>query len=185
MIRLETERLILRPWEDRDRAPLARIMGDPRVRRFYPGVLTPQQSDAQMHDARAKAAAFGVHLQAAELKADGALVGMLGIGYVPDDARAAIPGLPEIEIGWVLAERFWGQGLAPEGARAWLDYGWHAMNLEEIVAFTAAVNLPSRRVMEKIGMSRDPADDFEHPRVAIGHRLRPHVLYRIAKPAAL
>jgi RimJ/RimL family protein N-acetyltransferase len=182
-VRLETARLILRPWEERDREPLARIMGDPQVRRFFPRLLTPEEASAEIDAARIKADAAGFHFQAAEAKADGALVGLLGLGVIPEDMRAAIPRHPEVEIGWVLAERFWGQGLAPEGARAWLHHAW-SLGLPEVVAFTAAINLPSQRVMEKLGMRRDPADDFTHPRIAEGHPLRQHVLYRILSPDA-
>jgi RimJ/RimL family protein N-acetyltransferase len=182
-VRLETDRLVLRPWEDRDRLPLARIMGDAHVRRFYPRVLTPEEASAEIDAALAKVAAHGFHFQAAESKADGSLVGLLGLGAVPEDMRAAIPRHPEVEIGWVLAAQHWGQGLAPEGAAAWLQHAW-SLGLPEVVAFTAAINLPSQRVMQKIGMLRDPADDFNHPRIAEGHPLRPHVLYRIVSPAA-
>lgn len=182
-MRLETARLILRPWEDRDREPLARIMSDPQVRRFYPRLLTPEETSAEIDAARTKAEAAGFHFQAAEAKADGSLVGLLGLGIIPEDMQASIRRHPEVEIGWVFAERFWGQGLAPEGAATWLDHAW-TLGLPEVVAFTAAVNLPSQRVMEKLGMRRDPADDFDHPRIAEGHPLRRHVLYRILSPGA-
>ena len=183
-MRLETERLILRPWEDRDRAPFAEIVGDPEVRRFYPRTLTPAEASAEIDNAWAQARAVGFHFQAAELKSDGALVGLVGIGRIPELTKTAIPGRPEVEIGWLFARRFWGRGLAPEGARAWLDYAWQTLDLPAIVAFTAAVNLPSQRVMHKIGMTHDLSGDFDHPRIAEGQPLRPHVLYRIANPAA-
>lgn len=179
---LETERLWLRPWEDRDRAPLARILGDPHVRRFYPAPATAAETEAQIDDAIARSAANGFHFQAAELKATGALIGLIGIGVIPESTRAVLSGHPRVEIGWQLDQAVWGQGLAPEGARAWLAHGFDVLGLPEIVAFTAAVNTPSRRVMEKIGMTRTPADDFAHPRVAEGNPLRPHVLYRLNPP---
>jgi len=182
--RLETTRLILRPWEDRDRASLAKILGDAHVRRFYPSIATPEETSAQIDASIAKSAANGFHFQAAELKSTGALVGLIGIGAIPDDLQAAMRGNPQVEIGWQFDKAVWGQGLAPEGALAWLDYAWNTLSLDEVVAFTAAVNLPSQRVMEKIGMTRDIADDFDNPRVAPGHQLRPHVLYRIANPAS-
>ena len=181
-MRLETERLILREWQDGDRAPMAAILGDPQVRRFYPRALTREETDAEIDLALEKARISGFHFQAAELKANGTLAGLIGIGIIPDATRAAIPGNPEVEIGWVLGQQFWGLGLAPEGARAWLDYAWTVLALSEVVAFTAAINLPSQRVMHKIGMQRDPADDFAHPKLAPGHPLRPHVLYRIETP---
>ena len=83
----------------------------------------------------------------------------------------------------MLAPRFWGKGLAPEGARAWLDYGW-SIGLGEIVAFTAKKNLPSQRVMEKLGMQREPSDDYEQPAIPPGHELRPHMVFRIRNPAS-
>jgi RimJ/RimL family protein N-acetyltransferase len=180
---LETERLILRPWEDRDRAPMAAIMGDATVRRFYPQKLTPEETSAQLDHHIEMARQHGLGVAAAELRATGELVGLVGLAVLPDMMREAIPNHPQVEIGWVFAERFWGQGLAPEGARAWLDYGW-SIGLPEIVAFTATINLPSQRVMQKIGMIRIPSSDFMHPRIPEDHPLRQHVLYRIANPAA-
>ena len=181
-MRLETERLILREWEERDRAPLAAILGDPHVRRFYPTVATPGQASAQIDFAIARTREIGYHFHAAELKDDGSPIGVIGLGVIPETTRAAIPGAPEVEIGWQIAERNWGRGLAPEGARAWLEFAWSTLVLTEVVAFTAALNLPSQRVMEKIGMTRDPSDDFDNPGVAVGSPLRPHVLYRIPNP---
>lgn len=178
---LVTERLILREWQDKDRPALAAILGDAHVRRFYPSVATRELVDAQIDNAIEKTAENGFHFGAAELKADGTLVGLIGLGVIPDDTRAAIPGAPRVEIGWQFDKAFWGQGLAPEGARAWLAHGW-AIGLKEIVAFTAAVNEPSRRVMEKIGMVRDAGGDFDHPRIEDGHVLKPHVLYRMKRP---
>ncbi|MCR6670537.1 GNAT family N-acetyltransferase [Devosia ginsengisoli] len=181
-IRLETSSLVLRPWEDRDREAMADIQGDPHVRRYFLRPLTRQEAFDDIDLAQARARENGFHFQAAELKATGELVGQIGIGVVPEKTRAAIPSHPRVEIGWVLAPRFWGQGLAPEGARAWLDYAW-SIGLDEIVAFTAKKNLPSQRVMQKIGMQREPSDDYEHPAIPPGHALRPHMVFRIRKPA--
>ncbi len=182
-IRLETSSLVLRPWEDRDREAMADIQGDPHVRRYFLRPLTRQEAFDDIDLAQARAKENGFHFQAAELKATGELVGQIGIGVVPEKTRAAIPSHPRVEIGWVLAPRFWGQGLAPEGARAWLDYAW-SIGLDEIVAFTAKKNLPSQRVMQKIGMQREPSDDYEHPAIPPGHALRPHMVFRIRKPAS-
>ena len=179
---LETARLLLRPWEDRDRAPLAAILGDPVVRRFYPRPATPEETSTQIDHALATTRAGGFHFGAAERKADGRLIGLVGLGIIPHDTRAAIPGQPQVEIGWQLDKEVWGQGLAPEAAAAWLQHGFEALGLVEIVAFTAAINLPSQRVMQKLGMTHDSADDFDHPRLPQGHQLRRHVLYRIAAP---
>lgn len=180
-MKLETERLILRPWEDRDRAALAEIQGDAHVRRFFPRVMTREEVEADIDAAREKARLNGFHFQAAELKETGAFVGLIGLGVIPDATRAAIPSHPRVEIGWVIGKQYWGQGLAPEGARAWLDHAW-AIGLPEVVAFTAHINLPSQRVMQKLGMIHDPSDSFEHPKVPDGHPLRPHVVYRKRNP---
>ena len=179
---LETDRLILRPWRETDANAYAALQSDPIVRRFFPAPLTPDQARADLAGHIEKRAANGFHFMAAELKAGGDFVGLIGIGKVPDITRAAIPSHPDVEIGWVIHHRFWGQGLAPEGAAAWRDYAFETLDLPELVAFTAAINTPSQRVMEKIGMARDPQDDYLHPRIAEGHPLRPHVRYRIANP---
>ncbi len=184
-MRAETDRLILRPWEDRDRDPLAAIMGDAHVRRFYPSTATPAETSTLIDRCRERAEENGFHFQAVENKADGALVGLLGLGRIPAATCDAIPSHPEVEIGWLFDKAFWGRGYAPEGARTWLDFAWRELNLPEVVAFTYEGNLPSRRVMEKIGMSHDPADNFANPNVPQGHPLRPHVLYRITNPALL
>lgn len=180
-MRIETDRLVLRSWQDSDRAPLAAILGDPEVRRFYPSILSPEQAYAQFDFALARQAEVGFHLGAAELNATGQFVGLIGLGYIPDETRAAIRGNPAVEIGWQFDKATWGQGLAPEGALALLGYGFETLGLDEIVAFTFRDNLPSRRVMQKIGMVRDPDADFEHPRLEPGHPLRPHVVYRIVR----
>jgi len=181
-MRLETARLILRPWEDRDRSPLAAILGDPQVRRYYPGTATPEEVNAQIDNAIARTAEFGFHFGAVEHRADGKLIGLLGLGRLSDLMVETIPGHPLVEIGWQLDKAYWGQGLAPEGARACLAYAWTELGLPEVIAYTAAINTPSQRVMEKIGMRRDPDDDFAHPKIAEGHPLRQHVVYRIRRP---
>lgn len=181
MCRLMTERLILRPWEERDRAPMACIQADPQVRRFYPGVLSREETDAAIDRAIECRRADGFYFQAAELRDGGRLIGLIGLGVIPDAIRAAIPSHPRVEIGWILGREFWGKGLAPEGARAWLDHAW-SRGLDEVVAFTAHSNLPSQRVMLKIGMAAEPVDDFEHPFIAKGHPLRRHVIYRVQSP---
>lgn len=181
-MRLETDRLILREWRDTDRPLLAAILGDPHVRRFYLKPATPEVVDAAIDTAIAETASGGVYFQAVERKADGALLGLLGIARIPEATRAAIPSHPEYEIGWQLGQACWGQGYAPEAARAWLDYAWTVLDLPEVVAFTATTNLPSQRVMEKLGMVRDPNDDYDSPNIPAGHPLRPHVVYRILNP---
>lgn len=182
-MRLETERLVLREWRDADKVLYAEIIADPVVRRFFPETGTFADADAGIERARQRLAELGYSFLAVERRADGQFMGMLGMAPFRDELRLAIPGAPAVEIGWQLGQAFWGQGYAPEGARAMLDFAWWRLRLPEVVAITYEGNLPSRRVMEKIGMSHDPRGDFQHPDVPEGHRLRPHVLYRIANPA--
>ncbi len=178
-MRLETERLILREWTDADRAAYAGFVADPQVRRFYPTLLSRQQSDEAIDRFITFLKRDGYGLLAVERRADGALIGDVGI--VPVDMP--IRDNPPVEIGWLLGKQYWGRGYAPEAAKAWIDYAFTTLNLPEIVAWTAVTNLPSQRVMQKLGMIHHPEDDFLHPRVPEGHPLRPHVLYRIRRPS--
>lgn len=182
-MRLETERLVLREWQDSDRALYAEIIGDPVVRRFYPSVGSYADASATIDRAIQRLDVLGFGFLALERKADSRFLGMLGMAPFSDTVRNAIPGAPAVEIGWQLGQPYWGQGYAPEAARATLDLAFRTLGLPEVVAITYEGNTPSRRVMEKLGMVRDPAADFPHPEIPDGHRLRPHVLYRIANPA--
>ncbi|MGB3337501.1 MAG: GNAT family N-acetyltransferase [Devosia sp.] len=175
-MKLETERLIIRPWREDDRAPYASFNGDPEVRRFYPDTLTEAESNAAMDRLIAGYEADGFGFLAVERKSDGAFIGDVGIKPVLMPLR----GAPPIEIGWLLGRAYWGQGYAPEAANAWIDFAFAELRVNEVVAFTAVSNLPSQRVMTKLGMIRDTLGDFEHPGISEGHPLRPHVLYRIA-----
>ena len=181
-MRIETDRLVLRQWRDDDAPRLAAVIGDPVVRRYYPGVGTLADAVAGVARNRDRIDRLGYGFMAVELKANGQFVGMLGISPIPDDLQAHIFGRPKVEIGWQFDRAFWGRGLAPEGATAVLDYAWRGLRLPQVVAFTYRGNLPSRRVMEKIGMTREAKGDFDHPLVPIDHHVRPHVLYRIANP---
>jgi ribosomal-protein-alanine N-acetyltransferase len=174
---LTTPRLILRPWREADRAPLAAITGDPYTMRFFAAVRTPAQSDAWMDRTQAHIDRHGYGVWAAELPGTG-LIGFVGLSAIPSD----LPVAPGVELVWTLGAAWWGNGYAPEAARAAAADGFARFDLSELVAFTAAVNAPSRRVMEKIGMRLDPIGSFDHPRVAAGHVLRRHVLYRLAGP---
>jgi RimJ/RimL family protein N-acetyltransferase len=176
-VRLETERLILREWQDGDREPYASFVTDPEVRRFYTNVLDRQQADEMIDRFIAYLARDGYGLLAVERKADGVLMGDVGIVPVEMPIRRN----PPVEIGWLLGKQFWGQGYAPEAASAWVQYAFTTLDLAEIVAWTAVANVPSQRVMQKIDMSHHPEDDFLHPKVPDGHPLQPHVLYRLAR----
>lgn len=171
---LITVRLILRPWREADFVPYAAINADPRVMEHYPKTLTRAESDAGALRIKTRFEEQGWGLWAMELRATGTFVGFTGLQSPPFEAHFT----PCVEIGWRVASDHWGQGLAPEAARAALAYGFDDLGLDEIVAMTATQNLRSMRVMEKIGMTRDPADDFDIPVLPEGHRLRRHVLYR-------
>lgn len=173
---IETERLLLREWRDADRDAFYRITSDPRVMEFFPAILTREQSDALIDRCKAHQREHGFTFFAAELRETGELAGFIGLARTPFEAHFT----PCVEIGWRLGFEFWNRGLATEGAYAALRYGFEELRLNEIVAFTVSANIRSRRVMEKLGMMRDPADDFDHPRIAEGHTLQRHVLYRAA-----
>lgn len=170
---LSTPRLVLRMWKSEDRAPFAELNRDPQVVEFLGGALTRGQSDALADriDADLERRAFG--LWAVEVPGITAFAGFVGLSVPRFDA----PFMPAFEVGWRLARGCWGRGYATEGAIASLGYGFGEVGLDEIVSFSAEQNVRSRRVMERAGMTRDPADDFDHPLVASGF-LRHHVLYR-------
>ncbi len=176
---LVTERLLLREWRDGDAEPFARLNADPRVMEFFPATLTRAESDAMIGRARAHFARHGWGMWAAELRGTGEFIGYIWLNVPSFEAHFT----PCVEIGWRLAAEHWNRGLATEGAREALRCGFGELGLREIVAFTAPGNMRSRRVMEKLGMRRDAAEDFDHPRMAEGHPLRRHVLYRIRATA--
>lgn len=175
-MKLITGRLILRPWEPRDRVPFAAMNADPQVMRHFPAPLTASESDALMDRLIARAAEKGFSFSAVERREDGAFAGMIGLNPV---LQGPLTGA--VEVGWRLPPAFWGMGLASEAAQAWLAHGFDRMGLEEIVAFTVTDNHPSRRVMERIGMSRRADLDFDHPALPEGHPLRPHIVYATRK----
>lgn len=179
-MRLETSRLLLRPWEDRDRAAFAAINADAEVRRYYyPAILSPAETDDMIDRCRDHLARHGFGFLALEAREDGHLIGGLGLSRPGPE----VPGAPEIEIGWILGRTDWRRGYALEAASACLAQAWAGLGVREVVGYTSTINAPSRRLMEKLGMTRAAADDFEDTTVPVGHELRPHVLYRIRNPA--
>lgn len=173
---LRTERLLLRSWRDDDRAPWAALNADPEVRRWFPDVLDRAAADAELDRHSAALEARGWGLWAVEVVGPDEdrvpFIGFVGLAPAPPSV------LEGVEIGWRLARSAWGRGYAPEAAAVVLDHAFGPLGLDEVVSFTAVGNTKSRRVMEKLGMTRDPADDFDHPNVPEGHPLRRHVLYR-------
>ena len=171
---LTTERLILRPWRPSDRLPFQAINADSRVMEFYPSTLTPAESDALITRIHLHFEQHNHGPYAVQLNETGTFIGYIGL-YTPTFEAHFTPA---IEIAWRLSADHWGRGLATEGARAVLHHAFHTLQLPSLVSFTVPANLRSRRVMEKLGMTHDPAEDFDHPNLPEGHPLRRHVLYR-------
>ena len=168
---------MLRDWRESDRAPFACLNADPEVVRYLSGPRDRAGSDALVDEILAHWAKHGFGLWAVERRADGAFLGFTGLSRPAFEAHF----MPAVEVGWRLARQAWGNGYATEAGRAVLDYGFEVLGLDEMVSFTVPANDRSRRVMERLGMSRLPADDFDHPRFALGHPLRRHVLYRLRR----
>ena len=175
--RLETERLVLRRWTDDDLAPFAAINADPEVSRLLRGPLDRARSDALVERAETSFETLGYGLWATEVRATGELIGFVGLARQTFEAHFN----PSVEVGWRLSRSSWGHGYATEGGLAALDFGFEAVGLEEIVSITTVTNERSRAVMRRLGMTRDPADDFEQPQLPAGHPLRPGVLHRLTR----
>ena len=175
--RVETERLLLREFLDRDREPFATLNADPRVMEHFPGRLTRDESDAFVDRMGERWAQDGLGLWAVERREDGGFLGFTGLA--PPRFEASFT--PCVEVGWRLAVDAWGHGYATEAARASLRFGFERRGLDEILSWTVPANVRSRAVMERIGMTHDEADDFDHPSLPVGSPLRRHVLYRISR----
>lgn len=175
---LRTDRLVLRQWREADLEPFARLNADPEAMRYFPSTLTREQSDALANAISSFIESRGWGLWAVQVACGSPFVGFVGLSEPNFDAHF----MPAVEVGWRLAPEHWGHGYATEAARAAVDFGFGELGLEEVVAMIAPANTPSRRVSERLGMTRDPADDFDHPNVPDGP-LRRHVLYRLARPA--
>ncbi len=173
---LSTERLILRRWREADRDPFAALNADPDVMGYFPVRLTRTESDQLLDSIEAGFDQRGYGLWALELRTTGEFIGFTGLDIPSFEAYFT----PAVEVGWRLTRSAWGQGYATEAARASLAYGFEEADLEEVVSFTSAANLRSRAVMERIGMTHDPADDFDHPDLEAADRLSRHVLYRMS-----
>ncbi|MDL2284931.1 GNAT family N-acetyltransferase [Oxalobacter sp. OttesenSCG-928-P03] len=175
--RLETERLVLRQWKRQDYAPYAELNADRVVMAFFTATLNRKESDTMLRYLHAVMARRGWGIWAVERKEDGAFIGSVGL-HIP---RAKLPFSPCVEVGWRLAQAYWGQGYATEAARASLRYGFEVLDLPEIVSFTTVLNTRSEAVMRRLGMKTDPKENFEHPDVPKASPLREHCLYRITR----
>ncbi|MGH9276121.1 MAG: GNAT family N-acetyltransferase [Acidimicrobiales bacterium] len=177
---LRTERLVLRAWRESDREPFAALNADPIVMEHFPAPLSRVESDAFVDRILAACDEHGWGLWAVEVPEESEFIGFIGL---------AIPGFeatftPCVEVGWRLARSTWGRGYAPEGGTEALRFAFDELALEEVVSFTSVQNGKSRRVMEKIGMTHDPSDDFDHPALALDSPINRHVLYRATRDSA-
>jgi len=168
---LETDRLILRDWREEDIPTFAAMCADPDVMRHFPRVLSYDEAAMMARRIRTGLARDGWGLWAVEVKAGAPFIGFVGL--------AKPEFRDDVEVGWRLAPNAWGHGYATEAARAAVAFGFAQLALPEIVSFTVPANLPSQRVMERLGMVRDPTADFDHPNVPVGSPLRLHWLWRL------
>lgn len=176
-VSLTTGRLLLRPWRDDDLPAFAALNADPRVMEFFPSLLDRSASDAVAGRVRTHFDTHGFGPWAIEIPGRAPFAGFVGLFTLSYETHFT----PAIEILWRLDHAHWGHGYATEAARRALAFAFDERELAEIVAVTVPANARSRRVMERIGMTRSPGDDFEHPDVPQGHALRRHVLYRIRR----
>jgi RimJ/RimL family protein N-acetyltransferase len=180
VIALRTSRLLLRPWHDEDITAFAEMSADPAVMEYLLPLSERGLSVAAwVARARAHWDEHGFGQWVVELPDEASFIGVVGLGVVGYQA----PFTPAVEVAWRLARAYWGRGYATEAAQAALDYGFDKLGLSEIVALTVPANQRSRRVMERLGMTRSAEDDFDHPRLPEGP-LRRHVLYRLRNPKA-
>lgn len=174
-MRLETSRLILRRWLSTDIEPFVAMNADLQVMEFFPRMFNREQTEKMVETIEADFCSEGFGLWALELKSTGEFIGYTGLGRPEFDAHFT----PCVEIGWRLAHQHWGKGFAPEAAAEAIRDGFVRVGLNEIVAMTAEINKKSIRVMEKLNMKSDSAENFLHPAIAEGSTLRLHVLYRL------
>lgn len=171
---IKTERLLLRRWTSADLPVLASINMDPKVMEFVGPVLSELESQAMISRAELSWSNLSYGRFAVEIRQTSELIGFIGLAQCKFESHFT----PAIEIGWRLAHKYWGFGYATEGATEVMNWALEEKDLKEVVSFTSASNIRSRRVMEKIGMHRNESDDFLHPRMLPNDPLRANVLYR-------
>ena len=169
--------MILRGWTDSDVEAWAEMNLDPRVMEFFPGTQERERSLASANAMRMELDRDGYGWFVAEVKGKIPFAGVIALQPVPFKAHFT----PAREIGWRFVAKAWGHGYATEAAAAALDHAFKKLDWNQVVAMTAAINSPSRRVMERLGMTHDPSDDFDHPRLDATHALSRHVLYRATR----
>jgi RimJ/RimL family protein N-acetyltransferase len=169
---IETERLILRPWTDADRAPFVAMSADPSVMETLGGVLSPEQAHGYIERAGKHLDIFGFTRWALERRDGGGFIGAVGLAPI----HPTLPMPAGFEMGWRLARDAWGHGYASEAAAAAIEHGFE-QGLTEVFAFTSRPNLRSQAVMERVGLVRTPTLDFDHRGLAEDHPLRPHMVW--------
>lgn len=173
-VTLSTPRLWLRPWKDADAEPFVALNADPRVCEFYPTEsFSRSESLALIARIKQEMQQYGFGLWALELRDSGEFLGYTGLKHL----RNNHPLYPNVEVGWRLAPEHWGKGYATEAGKEALRYALEEQALPRVVSFTSRPNTRSQRVMQHIGMTREPSLDFMHPDVPAGHVLQPHVTY--------
>lgn len=177
---IETERLILRDWQERDRAPFAELGRDPDVMRHIGGVMDREASDAGVDRLMRDQNELGYTFWVVERKSDNALLGFCGLRH---GGHPGTPVTSELEIGWRLAKHAWGKGYAREAAEASLQWGWDNCPHDRIAAWTVPANTASWGLMIRLGMVHRPELDFDHPAFAPDHPLCRHLVYTIGRPA--
>lgn len=175
---IETDRLILRGWRDSDVAPFHAMCNDPEVMRYLGPPMSREVAEESAARQNGFLASHGYCFWAVERKADGAFLGFCGLKPGPEGT----PIHGKVEIGWRLRREAWGAGYAREAAEASIAWGWANTGAGDILAMTNIGNVRSWGLMERLGMVRDHDGDFDHPAVAVGDPLRPHILYRIKRP---
>lgn len=179
---VETERLRLRPWRDEDKPAFRALINTPAMMKHFGGVAPDAQIDALLDTQMTLEGQDGFSMGAVELR-DGTLAGICGIcGIRVQRSYPELAVNDELEIGWRIGERWWGQGIAREAAEASLAWGWSNTNFRQVLAWTSQANMPSWGLMLRLGMTRRPALDFQHPRYADDDALGAMVVYGIDRP---
>jgi len=174
---IETERLLLRQWKESDKKPFAQLNSDPETLLHFPKTLAEEESNSFVDKTIQLINKNKYGLFAVELKDSGKFIGFTGLAVPSWEADFT----PCTEIGWRIYKGYWGKGYATEAAKKVLNFAFSKLKLEEVVAFTSHFNIPSIKVMKRIGMIHDPARDFDHPRIEQGHKFSPHVFYQISR----
>ena len=173
---LKTQRLILRPWKESDLLPFSQLNADPKVMEFYVSTLTRSESDSLAEKMQKEAALRGYGFWAVEVPGVADFIGYIGLNYWNLEMSFA----PCVDVGWRLASSYWGNGYATEGAKEALRYGFEELELDEIVSMATIGNTQSHRVMQRLGMSCNPSENFHHPKLPQDHPLSMRVLYRLS-----